>query len=248
MMISQFENGSSYSERENSLLPSTAAGGVPGGGTFARLEFKAIEMPRRVIVGSEQDHRQESVSMQAEQTAAFEERTRSDEQRIAAEIESALAAGRNEGREEVTVEFERRVGTERRKVLRTCDEFRRERETYFATVEAGVVKLALAIAARVLHREVKLDPMLLQAVVKVALAKVMDESDTVLRVPMEDASAWRELMEAEDASVVTVSGDSRLEAGECVLETSVGRVELGVGAQLEEIEKGFFDLLQQRPV
>ena len=60
--------------------------------------------------------------------------------------------------------------------------------------------------------------------------------------------AWRELMQAEDASMVEVSGDSRLEAGECVLETSVGRVELGVEAQLEEIEKGFFDLLQQRPV
>jgi flagellar assembly protein FliH len=27
----------------------------------------------------------------------------------------------------------------------------------------------------------------------------------------------------------------------------VGRVELGVAAQLEEIEKGFFDLLHQRP-
>ena len=38
-----------------------------------------------------------------------------------------------------------------------------------------------------------------------------------------------------------------MKAGECVLETSVGKVELGVSAQLEEIEKGFFDLLQQRP-
>jgi flagellar assembly protein FliH len=34
---------------------------------------------------------------------------------------------------------------------------------------------------------------------------------------------------------------------ECVLETSVGRVELGVKAQLIEIERGFFDLLGQRP-
>ena len=32
---------------------------------------------------------------------------------------------------------------------------------YFAGVEAEVVKLALAIAARVLHREAKLDPLLL---------------------------------------------------------------------------------------
>jgi flagellar assembly protein FliH len=35
--------------------------------------------------------------------------------------------------------------------------------------------------------------------------------------------------------------------GECVLETSVGTVELGIEAQLGEIERGFFDLMQKRP-
>jgi flagellar assembly protein FliH len=247
MMISQFERSVEHRRHENSVLPLSVAGAGTGG-TVTRLEFKAMEMSRRTAADSDADKVQQLASMHAERVAEFEQQTRSDEQRIAAEIELALATGRSEGREEVAVEFERRVGTERRKMLKTCDEFRRERETYFATVEAGVVKLALAIAARVLHREVKLDPILLQAVVKVALSKVMDESGTVLRVPMEDAPAWRELMQAEDASMVEVSGDSRLEAGECVLETSVGRVELGVEAQLEEIEKGFFDLLQQRPV
>jgi flagellar assembly protein FliH len=247
-MISQFERGARYNRQEISTVPLPLAGTVAVGGAVTRLEFKAMEMPRRVVVASGPNHGRESASMQAEQIAAFERQTRSDEERIAAEIELALTTGRAEGREEVAVEFERRVGTERRQVLRTCERFHRERETYFATVEAGVVKLALAIAARVLHREVKLDPMLLQAVVKVALGKVMEESGTVLRVPMEDAPAWRELMQTEEAEMVEVSGDSRLEAGECVLETSVGRVELGVGAQLEEIEKGFFDLLQQRPV
>jgi flagellar assembly protein FliH len=38
-----------------------------------------------------------------------------------------------------------------------------------------------------------------------------------------------------------------MRTGECVLETNIGRVELGVSAQLAEIEKGFFDLLQMRP-
>ncbi len=246
-MISQFERSTEHDKHENAVLPSSIASGA----TVARLpdwssrrwRCRGVQLQTRSA-----DNVQQLASMHAERVAEFEQQTRSDEQRIAAEIESALATGRSEGREEVAVEFERRVGTERRKMLKTCDEFRRERETYFATVEAGVVKLALAIAARVLHREVKLDPLLLQAVVKVALSKVMDESGTVLRVPMEDAPAWRELMQAEDVSMVEVSGDSRLEAGECVLETSVGRVELGVEAQLEEIEKGFFDLLQQRPV
>ncbi len=44
-----------------------------------------------------------------------------------------------------------------------------------------------------------------------------------------------------------VVGDGEMARGECVIETSVGTVELGVGAQLMEIEQGFFDLLQKRP-
>lgn len=108
-----------------------------------------------------------------------------------------------------------------------------------------VVKLALAIAARVLHREAKLDPLLLAAVVRVALEKVAEDSTTVLRVPKEEESRWRDMLVAQPS--VQVMGDERLAAGDCVLETNVGKVELGVKAQLSEIEKGFFDLLQQRP-
>jgi len=45
-----------------------------------------------------------------------------------------------------------------------------------------------------------------------------------------------------------VTADASLGRGECVLDTKMGTVQLGVGVQLEEIEKGFFDLLQHRPV
>jgi flagellar assembly protein FliH len=48
-------------------------------------------------------------------------------------------------------------------------------------------------------------------------------------------------------SSLQIVADERLDTGECVLDTNVGRVELGVSAQLEEIERGFFDLMQQRP-
>jgi flagellar assembly protein FliH len=43
------------------------------------------------------------------------------------------------------------------------EQFRGARERYFAEVEQEVVKLALAIAARVLHREAQMDPLLLTA-------------------------------------------------------------------------------------
>jgi flagellar assembly protein FliH len=43
-----------------------------------------------------------------------------------------------------------------------------------------------------------------------------------------------------------VQVDAGLETCEAVLETNVGTVDLGVRAQLEEIERGFFDLLEVR--
>jgi flagellar assembly protein FliH len=58
---------------------------------------------------------------------------------------------------------------------------------------------------------------------------------------------WKEIFVASPESSLQVVGDERLAEGECVLDTNVGRVELGVSAQLEEIERGFFDLMQQRP-
>jgi flagellar assembly protein FliH len=159
-------------------------------------------------------------------------------------MEAARRESKAEAREEWRQELEERVAEERARIARVCEEFARERRQYFSDVEAEVVRLALAIAARVLHREAELDPLLLTGVVRVALEKVAEDSATVLRVPAAEVEIWREVTSSDSTNVV---GDERMKAGECVLETSVGKVELGVSAQLEEIEKGFFDLLRQRP-
>jgi flagellar assembly protein FliH len=174
-------------------------------------------------------------------------------QRIAAQIvemEGRVEASRREtwaeARETLGRECEERIAAERGAVIRTCEQFGRERAKYFADVEAEVVRLALSIAARVLNREAAFDPLLLRGAVKVALDKVREESSVTLRVAEVQTEDWRRV--TQDAQVVvTVVGDQRLEVSECILETSMGRVELGVKAQLEEIERGFFDLLGQRP-
>jgi flagellar assembly protein FliH len=140
------------------------------------------------------------------------------------------------------------LGRERVRLVETVKQFHGMRERYFTEVEQEVVKLALAIAARVLHREAQIDPLLLTAVVRVALEKLADRSGAVLRVAAADVAPWEQVFEAMDASErPRVAEDSTLDRGECVLETRMGTVDLGVSVQLEEIEKGFFDLLHHRP-
>jgi flagellar assembly protein FliH len=153
---------------------------------------------------------------------------------------------RNEARLESEQELKDEIARERLALKKASESFLRERNKYFSGVEAEVVKLALAIAERVLHREVKLDPLLLAGVVRVALEKIVEDSTLILRVPVETCDAWRDLFSTQRPAVEVV-GDELLNLGDCVLETSIGKVQLGIAAQLKEIERGFFDLMQHRP-
>jgi flagellar assembly protein FliH len=215
----------------------------------ARLEFSSIE-DREAQAGGIAD----AVAELKAQAAALETKLAEQKQAAAKQIEEARLLARLLARKECEEEMEHRAQEGRVQVRRTCEEFERERTRYFAAVEAQVVKLALAIAGRVLHREAKMDPLLLSAAVRVALEKVKDDSETRLRVPMAEGEGWKAAFHIEPdgdaknaAGGVQVVGDGEMARGECVIETSVGTVELGIEAQLLEIEQGFFDLLRKRP-
>lgn len=159
---------------------------------------------------------------------------------------TARQQGMLEGKRQTEAEMQALLQQERQGVSRALEEFVREKQRYFAGLEKEVVRLSLAIAERVLHREAGMDPMLLAGAARVALEQVKDDRDAVLRVAAEDVSAWTATMQREGRAV-EVRSDPSLGRGECLLETSSGSVELGVRAQLQEIEHGFFELLGRNP-
>jgi flagellar assembly protein FliH len=182
--------------------------------------------------GTLQNSLHEAVIMARQE--GFQEGEREGLRAVRAEMEAEMRAG---------------VMRERERLAGAVKQFHAARERYFAEVEQEVVRLALGIAARVLHREASIDPLLLAGVVRVALEKMADRSGVVLRVAAPDVEGWERIFHATEPSErPRVSEDARLERGECVLETRMGTVELGVAVQLQEIEKGFFDLLNHRPV
>jgi flagellar assembly protein FliH len=209
---------------------------------ISRLEFYPIRE------ATEEAQLDEIVSpLKEEAQAQDDEQLRVESEQMLESIELARREAKFEALREFQDELETKVATERSSILKACEQFSKERARYFADVEAEIVRLALAIAARVLHREVTFDPALLTGVVRVALEKVAEDSAIVLRVPHDAVEMWGKALAASSESAPRIAGDERLVEGECVLETSVGRVELSVRAQLEEIERGFFDLMQQRP-
>jgi len=212
---------------------------------FARLEFQPVGQALEAETSALDV---DAETGECEDAGGLEARLRFEAEKELARIEDARKEARLEARVEWETELAERVAAEREAVLEVCERFGRERTRYFSGVETEVVKLALAVAARVLHREAQLDPLLLTAAVRVALEKVAADSGVTLRVPEKELEMWRGVFGGgAEHDGVRLQGDERLSAGECVLDTMVGRVELGVGAQLAEIERGFFDLLQRRP-
>jgi len=129
-------------------------------------------------------------------------------------------------------------------LAKLAEEFCLGRDQYLARVEKEVVRLALAIAERVLHREAQMDPLFLSGAVRVALGQLAETTEVRMRVPLKEQEMWAEMLRLMPNLPLRpeLEVDERMKAGDCTIETHLGTVDIGLRAQLIEIERGFFDL------
>ncbi len=212
---------------------------------LAELFLPAADRPVESLLFSALDSDSESAKETGGQRTSAEpaagDATSHFERRVAAIREEVTAAVR----QDFTNELSARLAEEHRRMDRARLEFARDRQRFFTAAESQVVRLALAIASDVLAREIEAGDLHLADAVKAALARVQSASETTLRVPAHEVVPWTAMFERESAGKVAVIADRTLKGGDCVLETTVGRVEFGVGLQLAEIERKFARLLQE---
>jgi flagellar assembly protein FliH len=163
------------------------------------------------------------------------------EQDVARLVSEARADGERHAR---TI-LEEEILQQRQRVTDAVSVFDQERKQYYASVEVEMVHFALAIAARILHRESLVDPMVVAGLVHVAIGKLQQNAKVIVRVRPDEAQSWRKYFHSNDH--VEILEDPSLNPKDCKLETEVGIAEMGLDSQLKEIEQGFFDLLAQRP-
>ncbi len=169
------------------------------------------------------------------------------EKRLEGEIQRSFEAGRVQGIDQgCAAERAAQAPAQQRlsaQIERMIAAFAHERDRYLHTVEVEVVKLAMAVAARILRRETQMDPLLLTGAVRAALGQLAVSTSVRMRVPPADLELWEEAVTHLHNLVVkpqVLPGDA-MRPGDCIVETELGSVDLGVRAQLSEIERGFFD-------
>jgi len=184
------------------------------------------------------------VSEEAGECAEFDHQLAEESRRS---FEAGREKGRAEGRQtEREVQAAALAAAEERRVrqaVELIESFAQERDRYLQQVEHEVVQLALAVAARILRREAQMDPLLLTGAVRVALGQLSGLTQVRLRVPPAELDLWTEalaLLPNLPVKPTVVPGEG-MRLGDCRIETELGSVDLGIRAQLGEIERGFFD-------
>ncbi len=120
------------------------------------------------------------------------------------------------------------------------------RKKHLLEAEEDTVRLAVAVAHRVLRRELSVDPESLLGIIKAAFERV--DAREILRVrlnPDEVPLLQRHLAGPGMPPRVELIPDSSLEHGSVIVETTRGSLDASVSSQLQEIERGLVDLVRR---
>lgn len=172
-----------------------------------------------------------------------------DVQRLVDEAAAnAFAAGQMEGMEEGRrLERAAHLAEDADRISRLAgavEAFVAARQEIVQQFEPAVVRLALAVAARILRREAHTDPLLLSGAVRVALGQLASSAKIRLRVPAAEERLWEEwaAMLPNMGARLQVEAGEGMRLGDCIVETDLGSADLGVRAQLGEVDRTFFEM------
>lgn len=166
------------------------------------------------------------------------------EAEIKRKADEAFRAGVQQGEAAARQQSAAAVEEQIRALTRTTAEIASLRQKIRQETERELVALSLAIARRVLHRELTIDPEALAGLIKAAVQKIdLRETHRLRTHPEHTGAASRFLAQIGAPAKIEVVADPRLERGAAVFETSRGSLDASVDTQLAEIQHGFADLM-----
>jgi flagellar assembly protein FliH len=168
--------------------------------------------------------------------------------RMEERVRQAHAAGFREGQEQGRVQAAQQIQPVMDRLTHSIEDLAGLRSRLRHDAEADLVTLALAVARRVLRRELSVDPEAIRGVVLAALEKLDGQEISRVRVhPAHAAEVSACLRRAVSGRAIEVVPDPAREPGFVIFETERGSLDASVDTQLEEIERGLADRLRRQP-
>ncbi len=183
------------------------------------------------------------------QAAEIVDRARADAEEILREAkgeaerirERARGEGAAEGREQGAREERARLAGETQRsvdlVVRLVREVEARRAELVQEAERDLVRLAIAIAGRVVKGEIRAKRRVAEENVRTAAALAAGRQGLVARVHPDDLKS----IELPRLGPLVLQADPSIERGGCVVELAPGEIDLQIATQLDQIEKGLLE-------
>jgi len=159
---------------------------------------------------------------------------------------AAYVRGRSDAEAELQQRFSAAMQHTAERLAQSVKQVAEVRARLCKDAEADLLRLSLAIAQRILHRQLHIDPTALDALVRVSLDRLGRQEQIRVRVSPALADAIRTILAKQLSRPIDVAPDHNLEAGGLIFETGRGQLDASIHSQLDEIERGLIDRLENR--
>jgi len=141
---------------------------------------------------------------------------------------------------------EKKVEAMMRRYSEAVLELGREKSNLYAQVEREVVRLALAVAKKIVHREIQADKEIIQTLVKVAMSHVAEKTAVTVHLHPLDYNfileRKAELSQNDRAGgEISLLADKSIERGGCLVRTECGDIDARIDEEFREVERGFYE-------
>ncbi len=162
----------------------------------------------------------------------------------AAAEQAAYEKGLVQGEKAAAELAEHKLDSVLKRYADSIGEIQKLRTSLYAQVEREVVRLALAVAKKIVHREVRVDREIVQTLVHVALSHVSEKSAVTICLNPEDYSHLMERraeLSQSEGRDVSLLADRSIERGGCLIQTNCGDIDARIEEKFREVEHSFFE-------
>lgn len=166
------------------------------------------------------------------------------EEQASAVLRDAMVRGYSDGKAEGLAAAREECGEYLARLAELVRRARVDRETMVREAKQELAALAVAVAAKVIHREVTADPCIVLSIVEAALEKTGTVESVRVLVHPDDVDLVREKWGDLKGALAfgdnwEVVGSDQVDRGGCLIETRAGTVDARIESQLSRISTAF---------
>jgi flagellar assembly protein FliH len=203
-----------------------------------RIDIETLRRDAEAIVDRAASDAEQLILTAQTQALALLQQAREGAQTIEAQ---ARESGEREGREAGSAAAHEELAPVIATMREMIESIRTQRVAAINAAEPELVRLATAIAERIIHTELVSNPMVIVENVRQALTRLVSREVVTLRVNPADHDIIRQhrdgIIAASDVEHLRIVEDQRVDRGGVVVETDAGTIDSKIATQLREAKR-----------